>query len=65
MARRGTGCLLPWGWRSKIRELRIDNGELLLIPHNPLEQEMRYPPEEVRIVGIYSGILMRQARTLA
>lgn len=44
-----------------VKELRIDNGDLLLIPHNPLEQTMRYPPEDVRIVGIYSGILMRQA----
>ncbi len=43
-----------------VKELQIDNGELVLIPHNPAETAMRYPPEEVRIVGIYSGILLRQ-----
>ena len=43
-----------------VKELRVDNGELVLVPHNPDYEIQRYQPDEVRIVGIYSGILMRR-----
>lgn len=45
-----------------VKEFRIDNGKFVLVPHNRDLQPMRYDPEDVRIVGIYSGFLVRKGR---
>jgi len=43
-----------------VKEFMVDNGELVLIPHNRDLEPMRYNPEDVRVVGIYSGLLVRR-----
>lgn len=38
-----------------VKELRIDNGEVVLIPANPAYAELRIPADRVTIEGVYVG----------
>lgn len=42
-----------------VKELSIDNGDVVLIPHNRSMKPIRIPGDEVSIVGIYTGGLIR------
>jgi repressor LexA len=42
-----------------VKEMLIEDGYVVLKPHNTRLKPMRFPPEEVSIVGVYTGGLIR------
>lgn len=40
-----------------VKELMIENGEIVLMPHNPAYKPIRIPPDQVVIEGLYVGLL--------
>ena len=40
-----------------VKELWIENGEIVLMPHNSAYKPIRIPPDQVVIEGIYVGLL--------
>lgn len=43
-----------------VKEIAIDNGDVILIPHNKTLKPMRIPGENVVIEGVYTGGLIRE-----
>ncbi len=40
-----------------VKELTIENGEIVLMPHNPAYKPIRIPPDQVVIEGLYVGLI--------
>lgn len=43
-----------------VKELQIDNGDVILIPHSPNHSPIRIPGDQVVIEGVYTGVIRQQ-----